>query len=145
MCAENVRPLGLISNAKRLIVLVLAMGTLPGGYCREVISIAAIAVEHERAMASQACRPTSTLQNSPTMPPTRFPPTTRSHKACVIVPISAAHSMQATDIVACLCSCCAQAFELLLSQQDKSGSGRTLRFETALHMREPSACSEMCL
>ena len=86
----------LVTNAKRLIILFLAMGSLPGGYCREVISIAAIAVEHERAMASQAWRPTSTLQNSPTMPPTRFPPTMRSYKACVAVTFCAPHSTQAT-------------------------------------------------
>ena len=103
-----------LSKAKRFTILCLAMGSLPGGYCREVISIAAIAVEHERAMASQACRPTSTLQNSPTMPPTRFPPTMRSHKACVAVTICVPwpHSMQATDIAACLCSCHAHLSKL---------------------------------
>ncbi len=106
----------LLFNAKGQNIFFAAMESIPGGYCREVISIAAIAVEHERAMASQAWRPTSTLQNSPTMPPTRFPPAMHSPEACVAVPICVPwpHSTQATNIAACLCSYCAQIFELVL-------------------------------
>ena len=138
----------LVSNAEGLIILSFAMGSLPGGYCREVISIAAIAVELERAMASQAWRPTSTLQNSPTMPPTRFPPAMHSPKACVAVPICIPwpHSAQATNIAVCICSCCSQVFELvslLLQPSQRRWSGLGSQFETTLLMWEHLACSTM--
>lgn len=48
---------------------------IPGGYCKDVSSMAAIAVEHDSAIASHACLPTSTLQTNPATPPRRLPPT----------------------------------------------------------------------